>query len=305
MASLVRASALVRKAAACRPRAVRGCRIRVVAAAKRDDDGPADAAADAATPAQVLADAGPRVEATLRAAGVPRLEERLASLQAATEAPNLWDNADDARRAMVAAAAVRAEVEELRGLEARLTALNDALALAAEAAADPETRDDAELLAECDADAADAASALLNALSTREQRDQMTGRWDSRGASIEVRAGAGGEDAQDWRADKIEQVGGRSLAAGPAPLCPTSCSSPPPQGCHAGSDVHGMGPTPCGARGQRGRPESRGPPHWRQECDDRGAQRRGRPRLGLWTPPGRAGSPPPCANQPRQVKRDA
>ncbi|TDG29889.1 peptide chain release factor 2 [Paracraurococcus ruber] len=112
---------------------------------------------------------------------------RLDELNAQAEDPNLWNDAAAAQKLMRERTRLADQVEGVQKLE---QAVRDALELIelAEAEADQAT--------------ADAAVADLQALATeakkREIESLLSGEADSNDCYVEVNAGAGGTEAQDW-----------------------------------------------------------------------------------------------------------
>ncbi|WP_368418843.1 peptide chain release factor 2 [Rhodovarius sp.] len=112
---------------------------------------------------------------------------RLDELNAKAEDPTLWNNADLAQKLMRERGRLADMIDGVRKLEQSVT---DALELVELAEA------------EGDADTADAAVADLIALSEDAKRREiealLSGEADSNDAYLEVNAGAGGTEAQDW-----------------------------------------------------------------------------------------------------------
>jgi peptide chain release factor 2 len=114
-------------------------------------------------------------------------QARLAELNARAEDPTLWDKPDLAQSVMRDRNRLAAQIEGVTALE---TNLRDALELIELAEA------------EGDAATADAAVADLKAMATeaarRETESLLSGEADDKDCYVEVNAGAGGTDAQDW-----------------------------------------------------------------------------------------------------------
>ncbi|MBY0333359.1 MAG: peptide chain release factor 2 [Acetobacteraceae bacterium] len=112
---------------------------------------------------------------------------RLDELNAAAEDPTLWNDAERAGRVMRERGRLADQVEGVRRLEQSVA---DALELVELAEA------------EGDAAAADAAVADLRALATEAKRREieslLSGEADANDCYVEVNAGAGGTEAQDW-----------------------------------------------------------------------------------------------------------
>ena len=117
-------------------------------------------------------------------------ETQLAQLQTQSEAHDIWDDPDSARKVMKRLSALRDEVEKWHALRQRLA---DALELAG-------LEDDSlrtELEKETDALEAD--------IQRRELRAMLAGEYDSGNALLAIHAGAGGTDSQDW-AQMLERM---------------------------------------------------------------------------------------------------
>ncbi|WP_157033409.1 peptide chain release factor 2 [Belnapia moabensis] len=112
---------------------------------------------------------------------------RLDELNARAEDPSLWNDAEAANKLMRERSRLADQTEGVRRLE---QAVQDALELIELAEA------------EGDAATADAAVADLKALATEAKRREieslLSGEADQNDAYIEVNAGAGGTEAQDW-----------------------------------------------------------------------------------------------------------
>ncbi|WP_156910098.1 peptide chain release factor 2 [Rubritepida flocculans] len=112
---------------------------------------------------------------------------RLAELNARAEDPNLWNNPDEAQRVMRERTRLADQIEGVRKLE---QAVRDALELIELAEAEDDTA------------TADAAVADLQRLAAEAKRREieslLSGEADANDAYVEVNAGAGGTEAQDW-----------------------------------------------------------------------------------------------------------
>jgi peptide chain release factor 2 len=111
----------------------------------------------------------------------------LAELEAKASDPALWDDPDAARSVTYELSRVKEDVDQLEGLDHRLSDLEVLYELARE-------EDDDSVEAEVDA----AAVELDDDLSALELRSLYSGEHDERDAVCEVHSGAGGTDAQDW-----------------------------------------------------------------------------------------------------------
>jgi peptide chain release factor 2 len=139
-----------------------------------------------------LKDAGDRLAEAERYLGLERLQSRRAELEEAAAQPDLWDDADRARAITTELGQVTADLEQLTGLR---TALSDTLALLelvdeARAEGSPDASLQSELV-----ETVDSLRAKLGAL---ELQSLFSGEYDEKDAVVEVHAGAGGTDAQDW-----------------------------------------------------------------------------------------------------------
>jgi len=116
--------------------------------------------------------------------------ERLALLEKSIAQPDLWSDADQARKVTSEYGRVRDDVESLRALD---TQLGDAEALYRLA-----VDEGGGELAELTRGLEETAGAVAEALDGLELRSLFSGEHDERDAVAEVHAGAGGTDAQDW-----------------------------------------------------------------------------------------------------------
>lgn len=106
-----------------------------------------------------------------------------AALEEKSNAPNFWDDVRTAQATMQRLAALREEINEWQGLQARL---NDALELA---------QLDDESLAE---DLRREVEALQKIVDQRVFEAMMSGKYDRENAIVSIHAGAGGTESQDW-----------------------------------------------------------------------------------------------------------
>ena len=113
--------------------------------------------------------------------------ERISELNALAEDPNLWNNPDNAQKLMRERTRLTASIDNYRELE---NSLEDAVGLIelAEEEGDQETLEAAE--ADLSALQTKAANARLQSL--------LSGEADPNDAYLEIHAGAGGTEAQDW-----------------------------------------------------------------------------------------------------------
>lgn len=119
--------------------------------------------------------------------GLDRLTIRQGELEEEASRPDLWEDSAHAREVTTELGRVTADVEALQDLSRRL---DDAGALL-------------ELIEEEDGDSlkgelSDAVAELDKRLGELELRSLFSGEYDERDAIVELHAGAGGTDAQDW-----------------------------------------------------------------------------------------------------------
>jgi peptide chain release factor 2 len=123
---------------------------------------------------------------------IDALRSRRAELETEAARPDLWDDADQARRLTTELGRITGDLEQFDALD---TALGDAQALRElvdEAAA--EGAPDEGLAVEL----AQVVGDLGRRLDQLELQSLFSGEFDDRDAICEVHAGAGGTDAQDW-----------------------------------------------------------------------------------------------------------
>src|SRR6516165_10169029 len=113
--------------------------------------------------------------------------KRLAELETALARPDLWSDPDAGQRVTREYGQVKADVDEMDGLESRLS---DAETLYELAVSEDDESVTGELLS--------AVASLESDLDRLELRSLFTGEHDSRDAVAEIHAGEGGTDAQDW-----------------------------------------------------------------------------------------------------------
>jgi peptide chain release factor 2 len=124
--------------------------------------------------------------------GLEKLTTRKAELEVEAARPNLWDDADAARDITTELGRVSADLEQLTGLR---TELSDAMALVELV---DEARTDGAPDASLERELIDTVDALRTRLAALELQSLFSGEYDERDAVVEVHAGAGGTDAQDW-----------------------------------------------------------------------------------------------------------
>lgn len=132
-----------------------------------------------------------RVEAALAIADVAGLRSRYEALDAASGAGDLWDEPKRARTVMAELAETREELEAAKAFETHVDDARTALELAESGEVESEMD---EMLSEAVA----SVDALDSALDAWELRRLLGGKYDAFGAVVQIYAGAGGLDAQDW-----------------------------------------------------------------------------------------------------------
>jgi len=113
--------------------------------------------------------------------------KRLAELDVEVSRPDLWDDTEVGQRVTREYGQVKADVEEMEGLDGRLSDAETLYELGVE---EQDSSIEAEL-----SEAVDSVSRELDGL---ELRSLFSGEHDSRDAVCEIHAGEGGTDAQDW-----------------------------------------------------------------------------------------------------------
>ena len=118
-----------------------------------------------------------------------RKRTEIAELEQQVAAPDLWDNQDNAQRVTSRLSALQAEVDRVVGLRAQLEDIGALVELG------QEEGDPASL-----AEAAEALTALQQAVEVLEVRTLLSGEYDERDALVTIRSEAGGVDAADFAA---------------------------------------------------------------------------------------------------------
>jgi len=134
-----------------------------------------------------LGDLARRVSDAHKYMRIDEARTRLVELEQEASAPDLWDDADNARRVTSDMDRVRKDVELMDELDGRLSDAQTLHELARE-------EDDASLEPEIAQNLAE----LARDLDKLELRALFSGEHDERDAICEVHSGAGGTDAQDW-----------------------------------------------------------------------------------------------------------
>ena len=153
------------------------------------EGGSAEAPRDFA--AELEESAGRLTEAE-RYLGLDRLTARRAGLESEAARPDLWDDSDQAVAITSELGRVTADLEQLTALR---TELNDANALQELV---EEARGEGAPDAPLEKELVETVDGLRSRLSTLELQSLFSGEYDERDAVVEVHAGAGGTDAQDW-----------------------------------------------------------------------------------------------------------
>jgi peptide chain release factor 2 len=124
--------------------------------------------------------------------GLERLQSRRAELEAEAGDPDLWNDGDHARAVTTELGQVTADLEQLTGLATELSDAKALVELVDESRADgaPDSSLEKELV-----ETVDGLRARLGAL---ELQSLFSGEYDERDAVVDLHAGAGGTDAQDW-----------------------------------------------------------------------------------------------------------
>jgi peptide chain release factor 2 len=134
-----------------------------------------------------ISDLARRIAEAQKYLHIDEARARLADLEAQASAPDLWDDADRARKVTSEMSTVREDVELVDELERRLSDVNMLYELARD-------EDDASFESEI----AENIGGLGRDLDKLELRALFSGEHDVRDAICEVHSGAGGTDAQDW-----------------------------------------------------------------------------------------------------------
>ncbi|MBT5774774.1 MAG: peptide chain release factor 2 [Dehalococcoidia bacterium] len=119
---------------------------------------------------------------------LPAQQQRLAELREAAQAPNLWDNQQNAQRVMKDVARLENLTTTWDTLETGSSDIQELVALA-------EAEDDSDSLA---ADLETELATLEVQFDALELTLTLGGEYDDRNAMLSIHAGAGGTEAQDW-----------------------------------------------------------------------------------------------------------
>jgi peptide chain release factor 2 len=140
--------------------------------------------------AEVLASLRVRLDAAKVYLRLDDLTRRLAELEQAIAEPDLWSDADKARKVTSDYGRVRDDVFGLRALDTELADAETLHSMAVE--------EGGSELAGLEGELTDVADTVGRALDELELRSLFSGEHDERDAVAEIHAGAGGTDAQDW-----------------------------------------------------------------------------------------------------------
>ncbi|MCL4124049.1 UNVERIFIED_CONTAM: hypothetical protein GTU68_065226, partial [Idotea baltica] len=116
-----------------------------------------------------------------------RLEARLAEIEVQANDPGFWSDQERAQAVQQERAQITETLEELTKLKTCLGDAETLLEMISES-------EEADLVAELESELERAASILRKA----EMARMLTGEHDARNAILEINAGAGGTEAQDW-----------------------------------------------------------------------------------------------------------
>jgi peptide chain release factor 2 len=139
-----------------------------------------------------LDDSEIRLAEAERYLGLDRLLARREELETEAARPDLWDDADQARAITTELGQATADLEQLSGMRVELNDARALLELIDESRA--EGASDAAL----DKELVESVDALRKRLSALELQSLFSGEYDERDAVVDLHAGAGGTDAQDW-----------------------------------------------------------------------------------------------------------
>ena len=139
-----------------------------------------------------MAESESRLTEAERYLGLDRLLARQAELESEAADPTLWDDGDNARAVTTELGQVTADLEQLTGLRTDLSDAVVLLELINESRAEgaPDGALEKELVETVDA--------LRTRLGALELQSLFSGEYDERDAVVDLHAGAGGTDAQDW-----------------------------------------------------------------------------------------------------------
>ncbi len=139
---------------------------------------------------EVLASLRVRLDAAKVYLRLDDLVERLGALEQAIAEPDLWSDADKARKVTSDYGRTRDDIEGLRALDTQLADAEGLYVMAVEEGGGE--------LSDLEGELTDIAAAVATALDELELRSLFSGEHDERDAVADIHAGAGGTDAQDW-----------------------------------------------------------------------------------------------------------
>ncbi len=118
---------------------------------------------------------------------VPALEKEITSLQQQVEDPKLWDNASRAQTITGSLSRAKNKLETFQSLKSQVEDLGVLASMA-------EQEGDSASLKEAQSEVNKLATEVL----ALETETMLSGEYDSRGALLTIRSGAGGDDATDF-----------------------------------------------------------------------------------------------------------
>jgi len=137
-----------------------------------------------------LADLSQRWEAAREYLKIDALRERHAVLTEVAASPDLWNDQDNARAVTTELGRLTTDLEAFDGLRAQLDDGEVLVEFARESLGAGDTSSLDELLA--------AVAIIDGAIAALETQSLFSGPYDANDAIVELHAGAGGTDAQDW-----------------------------------------------------------------------------------------------------------
>jgi peptide chain release factor 2 len=137
-----------------------------------------------------VAELNARLDAAREYLHLAALEAELADLEVAVAAPDLWNDAENARRVSTAYTRVRTDVDMLHDLARKITDCGELFEMAKE--------EGTEALGQVMEEIITTIESCGRILSDLEMRSLFSGEFDQGDAIGEIHAGAGGTDAQDW-----------------------------------------------------------------------------------------------------------
>lgn len=123
------------------------------------------------------------VEGSMQKLGVPGLEKQKKELEAKSQDPKLWENQDNAKSIMKKLADITEAVDNWRSIEKEAKELAELIKM-----------DDASLQKDLEKQL----EGLEDRYSSLQKELAFSGTYDSYDAILNIHAGAGGTDAQDW-----------------------------------------------------------------------------------------------------------